>query len=904
MNKVLSKRLLRDVKSNLLRYIALTLLIVMGMYIISALIGSAETIITGCKANNIKNHAEDGQFSVFIPLTVEQEKALTDKGVSIEKMFSIDVETDSGNILRIMKTRKDINLIELDEGRTAENDSEAVIEKLYCAANGLAVGDSIDICGRTLTIVGKGSTADYDLPLRKMSDVAASSKSFGLLFVTEECYNGIKSSSSQKAEELCYAYRLNSVMTDEELKQTVKDFDFDYKDVEDAYFKELMDDTVGKKDEIRESIDKLSDGSAKLSDGLNELSKNSGTLTDGTDSVFEYFLSSATASLNTSGINETLTEDNYEEVLDRYISLTHNEQLMTLKSSLQDVEKLTHGTKDYTDGVEKAYDGSVKLDDGITKLSGKTDEIIDEYFDFEMDNLTSFIKADDNQRILAAANDQLMNKQIGLIAGIIIMVLFTYVISVFVIHQIQSESSVIGSLYALGIKKRTLLRHYITIPTVISFIGGIIGTAIGLSGLGTGFLTVSNSVYFSVAELKPVYPLYLLIYCVVMPPVISVIVNSAVINSKLSKTALSLMRNERDESKVSRVNLKSADFMTGFTIRQLLREARTSLTVIFSMIISLLIFMIGADCYVLCQSIQRGNAESIKYEYMYMLKYPQKTVPDKAEACYSESLSKDSFDFTLDITVMGIESDNKYFDADVVKGKSKITVSQSMAEKYGLHKGSKLILTDSANEMDYAFTVEDVCSYASGLTVFMDIDSMRELFDKEDDYYNVLLSDTELDIDEGRLYSVMTRSDTEKSAEIFIELMMPMVIMTTLASLIIFCTVMYLMMNVMIDHASFGISLIKIFGFRTGEIRKLYLNGNLLTVAVGAAIGIPVSKLLIDLIYPWLIANTSCGINLSFPWYLYAGIFAAIMVFYFIINASLVSKLKKITPALVLKNRE
>lgn len=45
------------------------------------------------------------------------------------------------------------------------------------------------------------------------------------------------------------------------------------------------------------------------------------------------------------------------------------------------------------------------------------------------------------------------------------MALFAYVISVFVVHQINRESSVIGALYALGVTKGALIRRYITLPT-------------------------------------------------------------------------------------------------------------------------------------------------------------------------------------------------------------------------------------------------------------------------------------------------------------------------------------------------------------------------------------------------------------------------------------------------------
>ena len=103
MNKVLNKRILRDLKSNFLRYFALFLLIVMGMYIIVAMIASAETIIQGTEENAENNHLEDGQFAVFTELTASQEKEIADMGITIEKMFSFDVDMEDGSVLRIFR---------------------------------------------------------------------------------------------------------------------------------------------------------------------------------------------------------------------------------------------------------------------------------------------------------------------------------------------------------------------------------------------------------------------------------------------------------------------------------------------------------------------------------------------------------------------------------------------------------------------------------------------------------------------------------------------------------------------------------------------------------------------------------------------------------------------------------
>lgn len=905
MNKVLRKRIPRDLKNSLLRNLALFVMIVLGMYLVISMIGGAETIIAGTEQNCRDKNCEDGEFTVFLPLTDEQIAELDKAGAEVEAKFSMDIESGKNKILRVMKNRTDINLMTLDDGELADKAGEVTLEKRYCEENNIKIGDKITLADTELTVTGIGSVPDYDMPVKNISDASAESSGFGLAFVSGDQYDAILSAGGQKAEDLSYSYVLKNGAEDKEIKELLRSFDFDYSAVEDQYFKETAEDTIGKKEDIEEGVADLNDGAKELYEGLNELKASSGSLTEGMNALFETCLAQANQSLAASGVKAELTADNYADTLDKLYKAAKSADIKQLKESLAAADKLRGGTVDYTDGVDSAAEGAGELADGVAKLDEKTAELLDEYFTIDLDNLTSFVKASDNLRIRGAENDVAKNKQIGALAGVILMVLFTYVISVFVIHRIQNESSVIGALYALGVKKRDVLRHYITLPALIALAGGIIGTIIGIYKIPSEMVDSYN--YFSIPKFDVVVPAYLFVYGIVMPPVAAMIVNSIVINKKLSQTALSLIKNEQKQSRVKNVTLKTKKFVTAFRIRQMLREVRTGITVVAAMFITLLIFMLGADCYVLCKNVAADTKEYTKYEYMYSLKYPEKTVPAGGTPAYAESLSKSAYGDTVDLTVLGIDGSDsayRYFTCRPAKGKSSVTISTSVQQKYGLSKGDKLILSDNTNDMDYAFTVEDICDYSAGLMVFMDIDSMRELFGQKDDHYNTVFSDKELDIDEGRLYSVTTRADIERASDVFIELMTPMIATLIGASAAIFFMVMFLMLNVMTDRASFGISLIKIFGFRTGEIRKLYLNGNTYIIAIGAAICIPLSKLCSDAMYPFLISNTACGMNLHFTWYMYLGLFAAVMALYFIINTLLVRKLKKMTPAEVLKNRE
>lgn len=85
--------------------------------------------------------------------------------------------------------------------------------------------------------------------------------------------------------------------------------------------------------------------------------------------------------------------------------------------------------------------------------------------------------------------------------------------------------------------------------------------------------------------------------------------------------------------------------------------------------------------------------------------------------------------------------------------------------------------------------------------------------------------------------------------------------------------------------------MVKVFGYRTKEIKKLYLDGNFYVIAAGAAICIPLAKKCMDLMYPLMVSNVNCGMNLHYSWQMYAIVYVGVLVLYFVINRLLTRKL-------------
>ena len=270
-----------------------------------------------------------------------------------------------------------------------------------------------------------------------------------------------------------------------------------------------------------------------LRNGLSKLSDHKDDLQKGASQVFDAYLQQASDALQEYGLQGTLTEDNYRTKLENMYQKSDNAlfrlELSSVKEQLIGLQAYKDGVDEYTEGVSKASKGAGKLQKGTNKLKNKTDDIIDEYFSFDLSNLTQFLKAADNPRIGAAAEDQVINKYAGLVAGVIIIILFAYVISVFVVHGIERESSVIGALYALGVKRNDLLRHYLTLPVCVTMLFSVLGTVIGYSPIGVQNQMADAYAYFSIKQMSPVYAPYILAYALVMPGVMAAIVNWFVI---------------------------------------------------------------------------------------------------------------------------------------------------------------------------------------------------------------------------------------------------------------------------------------------------------------------------------------------------------------------------------------
>lgn len=894
---ILNRRIFRAIKYDWIRYGALFFLITLGIMLVVSMACQADSVIHTVEKYSEADRIEDGSFSLLIPLPDTAKEELEKMGITVEEAFYIDIEGDKNSKLRIFKNRKDINRIHLEEGRQAETDSEIVLEKHYAFSHSFGVGDSLSFMGKPYRVTGLGSVPEYHMVQEKVSDVVSDPKEFSLAFVTGEAFEELTQKANANIE-YCYSYLLNNGVNDRAVKEYLTDMKFDTTLITDAYYIRMMDEIEHKKQELIESTNALVEGSKSLTQGsigLNqgaaELKKGSSALLEGADNLLQ----------GTDALSEGA--ESFQEGAGKLYAGTRTLEegsaslLDGLKALDEGTDGLEQASAQLAEGSEALYKGAEDYQEGILQL-------VEDSMEVDYTALSYFLPKDQNPRITSYREDSDINKIAALIIGVIFIVLIAYIFSVFVVHEMDAQSAVIGALFSMGYLKKELLRHYLILPMLVTGCGGICGTILGFWRVKS--VSQSTIAYYSLPPIEQVYPIYLICYGMILPVLMAFVIHWFVIRRKLSLSPLMLLRREKKERTFKALDLKNMGFIGRFRTRQIFMEIRGTITLFLGLFLAIFLLVFGFCIYGSITYYTKNISKDIHFQNLYLLKGPLEQIPEEGEPAYLEGLYSNYSltDREVEVTLKGIHSGNPYFDFSVEGKKNEVFLSDSAARKFGWSTGDKIILSDNIAEKDYAFEVAGIVPYANGLTIFMNLDSMRESFGKDDGYYNALFSEEPLSIDQNMLSSTVTADDTKAAADIFLKLMWGMIATVVGVSVLLFLIVMYLLMKMMIDRAAFSISLLKVFGYQEKEVSKIYLGSNFYIVTLAAVFSIPISKLLLNRIFPYLISNVSAGMKVYLGSRIYLLIVLIIFISYFTVNYFLRRHLKKISLAEVLKERE
>ena len=197
MKSPLRKRLPRELKSEIGKYLVVFILMVATIGFVSGFLVADGSMITAYNEGFEKYNIEDGNFRTAEQIYKTQREEIEELGVKLYDNFYLEEPLDNGSTMRIFKNREEINKICLMDGELPARTGEMAIDRMYADNNGLSVGDTLQSGKKTWKITGLVALSDYSCLFQNNNDSMFDSVKFGVSVVTEEEFDSLNQDKLQ-----------------------------------------------------------------------------------------------------------------------------------------------------------------------------------------------------------------------------------------------------------------------------------------------------------------------------------------------------------------------------------------------------------------------------------------------------------------------------------------------------------------------------------------------------------------------------------------------------------------------------------------------------------------------------------------------------------------------------------
>lgn len=197
MKSPLRKRLPRELKSEIGKYLVVFILMVATIGFVSGFLVADGSMITAYNEGFEKYNIEDGNFRTAEQIYKTQREEIEELGVKLYDNFYLEEPLDNGSTMRILKNREEINKVCLMDGELPARTGEMAIDRMYADNNGLSVGDTLQSVKKTWKITGLVALSDYSCLFQNNNDSMFDSVKFGVSVVTEEEFDSLNQDKLQ-----------------------------------------------------------------------------------------------------------------------------------------------------------------------------------------------------------------------------------------------------------------------------------------------------------------------------------------------------------------------------------------------------------------------------------------------------------------------------------------------------------------------------------------------------------------------------------------------------------------------------------------------------------------------------------------------------------------------------------
>lgn len=957
----LRKRLPREIRKDFKKYLALFLLLTITIGAVAAIYVANDSMEAALADGYRLYNIEDGHFELKDKPAEELLDTFRDAGITLYEQCYRDFDEDADGdnepdaVIRVFKNREDINRACIISGRLPEKAGEIAIDRMHADNSGITIGSSISLNGKELEVVGLVAFSDYSTLYKSNMDTMFDALTFNIGVVTPEQYDVLDA-----PEVYQYAFKYASSPSD----------DNEQKEMSDALVKKLgtlaatggmlddpdeaeelsdridewtalIDDVKAKGDVLTEKKDvleaeadaleaegdKLKEEGEKLeAEGAELAQKQQRLMTSiGPMLVQMGVMPGAGADENAAaGTALQLDEDTISQLLP-YLPESTQAEVRDLMSEGEDLEKRADELKTRGDELQAKADDLQARGDALQAEADELQPLIDEaeaagdelkklepYEDLQ-NEVTDYVPEYLNQAIHFAPDDMGSDKSMCEVLLIVLVIVLAFVFAITASNTIVNEANVIGTLRASGYTKSELLRHYITLPMVVTFAAAVIGNILGYSVLKNVVVMMYYNSY-SLPTYVTRWNADAFMRTTIIPVVIMVVVNYIVLKIKLRFSPLQFLRRDLSNKKNRRaLRIPNFRFMTRFRIRVLLQNIPGYLVLFagIAFVDVLLGFAIGLPATL--GNYQDHVTDYLLVDYQYVLKGTEDE--DGNEIATSEPTAEKysitNLETTTDphigekITVYGYVDGSRYFDIAEKPAKGEVYVSDAFAEKFSLRAGQNLVLKEEYSDKTYDFIIKGMYDLPGTLAILLPNDEFNSVFDLDEGSFTGYLAENEIkDIDKDMIATVVTLDDALKISNQLDHSMGSFMGYFKVICVIMAVIIIYVLTKIIIERSAVSISMVKVLGYTNKEINSLYIRITSIVVFVSAVVGTFICRGV--LVAMW--ANVMYRLNGWFKFYIGVNdtveMVIMVLIAYFIVVFFDMRRIRRIPMTEALKNVE
>lgn len=510
---------------------------------------------------------------------------------------------------------------------------------------------------------------------------------------------------------------------------------------------------------------------------------------------------------------------------------------------------------------------------------------------------------------------------IGVFSGLFLFIALLSVITTMT-RVVKKQRIQIGTLKALGFKKRKIILHYIGYSFWISLVAAGLGIVGGRYFIGNVFIGMEMN-FFEIPNGMPIIKNDSYIVALLVVLCVSFVTYLSTIKILKEKPAETL-RNEIPKVKNNSLNIttnkvfKNMSFSTKWNIRDMVRnKARTITGIIGIAACAMLIVCSLGMLNSINHFIDLQFNKIYNFDYKLSIKsdisnssyenLTNKYGNNTSQSLYIEIKDKDGNRESNNIFVIDSKDyvrfiDNKEKFVSINK-KDGVYVTYKLAKNKGYNIGDEITWHIAGNNTYYTSKIVGFNKDPQNQNVTMTREYLESLgieYKPDSLYTNEILSDTK-EI-EG-IDTIADREELKEGMNNMLETMKTMIVLIIVVAVILGVVIIYNLGILSYSEKQYQFATLKVLGFKDKQIRKIFIKQNNIISCISIILGLPAGFYLTDWLFKTAIEESyDFGASINIETYIIATI--GTFIISYIVSKLLAKKINKIDMVSSLKGNE